>query len=206
MNYDILFYHSGKTAETERLIEKYFRKLKLKKRSSYAAVSPSELAGRLERSLKKSDIVVIIGGLDGGRQSTDAILSSILSSKASVLDCEKLIDDDDNISYIISAGKQCILVFPDETEVIGTMLELRIVSRLKKKYSLNEESEDIPSFESVKKELERQLEGQDMNSSGYAAEYVRNEKTKLNRLKICIAAASAAGVILTAAAVLVLVI
>ena len=206
MNYEIIFYHSGKTAETERLIEKYFGKLKLKKRSSGAAVSPAELAAMLGKSLKKTDVVVIIGGLDGGKQSTDAILSSVLSSKGSSMECEKLLDDDENISYMLSAGRQSILVFPDETEIIGKMLEMRIMSRLKKKYSLTEEDDDVPSFESVKKELERQLEGQDRAVSGYASEYVKKEKTNLNKLKLCIVAVAALGVVLMSAAVILLVV
>ena len=204
MNYEIIFYHSGNTAETERLIDKSFGNLKLKKRATEAAVSPEELVASLRKALKKTDIVVIIGGLDGGGQSTDLILSSILSAKGSGLDCERLVDDDDNISYMIGAGKQNILVFPDETEVIGTMLEMRIKDRLKKQYSLKEESEDIPSFESVKNDLERQLQGQDKIKSGYAEQYYRKEKAELNKLRIFIAAAAALGVLLSAAGIIIL--
>ncbi len=204
MNYEIIFYHSGKTAETERLIEKNFGNLRLKKRTTEAAVRPEELGTMLGRALKKADIVVIIGGLDGGVQSTDMILSSILSAKGSGLKCERLIDDDDNIAYMIGAGKQNILVFPDETEVIGTMLEKRINQRLKTQYSLTEVSEDIPSFESVKKDLEDQLQGQDKMRSGYAEEYVRKEKTELKKLRIIIAGVSVLGAVLAAAGIIIL--
>ena len=129
MVYNIIFYHSGKTAEAERLTDKKLSALTLSKGAVYAAVSPSELAKRLKNSLSAADIAIIIGGLDGGRQSTDTILSLVLSSKASSMQCEKLLDDDDNIAYLIKAGRQYILVLPDDPDAIAAMLDKRMEVR-----------------------------------------------------------------------------
>ena len=130
MEYEIIFYHSGKTAECERLLEKRFSKLGLSALPSTAATDPASLASELQQALSCSDIVIIIGGLDGGRQSTDSILSQILSAEKERPDCEKLVDDNDNIAYFLKAGDQCIVVLPDETEVMEGMLDTVLICDL----------------------------------------------------------------------------
>ncbi len=202
MDYEIIFYHSGKTAETERLLEKKFAPIELARRATSAAVSPSELANRLKDSLTAADIVVIIGGLDGGRQSTDAILSLILSSKASSLKCEKLLDDDDNLSYLIRAGEQCIIVFPDEPEIIETMLDKRLMRELCRIYSLSAPEDEEASIDEVTGELKKQLSGMKLVRSGYGAKYAEKQLRELKIFRIAMWSALAAGILLLIIAII----
>ncbi len=195
MNYDIIFYHSGRTSETEKLLNKKLSPYKAERAASVAAMTPKDLAKELEASLGRTRLVFIIGGLDGGRQSTDTILSSILSSDSGMTS-EKLIDNDDNISYMIKSEDRTIAVLPDEPEVISEMLDKRIISELRKRYSLTSEKDDTPSIESVVSELDRQLSGMDRTRTSFGFEAMRREKKSLDRLKILITALFAAGIAL----------
>ncbi len=183
MNYEIIFYHSGKTAEAERLTDKKLSALSLERSSSCAAMSPAELAKRLKEALGAADIVVIIGGLDGGRQSTDAILSLVLSSKAAAMTCEKLLDDNDNIAYLIKAGRQYILVLPDEPEVIEAMLDKRMIRELCTGYSLSMNKKDASSIDRVTDELKRELSGMPPSNGSYSVRYAEKQKRELRLLR-----------------------
>ncbi len=196
MEYEIIFYHSGKTSETERLLDKKLSKLHLVRRTSTAAVDPQELAEALAHSLTVCDIVIIIGGLDGGRQSTDSILSMILSAKEDHLHCEKLVDGDEHLSYCIRAEQQCILVFPDDPQVMEEMLNKRLLRQLKKDYTLREEESDAPSLETVTAQLQKQLADQDTPTSDYHAQVIRRQETELKRLLVGTIVSAAVGVIL----------
>ena len=143
MEYEIIFYHSGKTFEAERLLDRKLSGLHLTRRLSAEAVTPEELADQLSGCLSRCNIMVIIGGLDGGQQSTDSILSMILSAQGDSLHCEKLLDEEDNPAYYICAEQQCILVLPDDPAVMETMLDKRLLSVLKEKYVLGDEEQGI---------------------------------------------------------------
>ncbi len=157
MKYEIIFYHSGKTAEIEKTADSRLKSIGLESAVSTAAVSPKELADELSASLKRVNIVLIIGGIDGGVQSTENVLSTVLSSDASSIKSHKLIDNDGNIVYLIKCQNQTIAVFPDDTAIIDKMLEAKIISELKKIYSLKQEKSDKPSMEKITGELNEQL-------------------------------------------------
>ncbi len=200
--YEIIFYHSGRTAETERLLKTKLSRLGLECHASAAAVSPAELADTLKKLLTACDIAVIIGGLDGGAQSTDSILSMVLSSKCDTLQCEKLVDDEHNLSYWIQAEHQCILVLPDDTEVMEAMLEKRMLSKLKNTYQLSEETDESPSIATVTAELRQQLSNRQHTAAAYSAQIARRQQAQLKRMLLWTVLAFAAGGLLLAAAVL----
>ena len=195
MVYNIIFYHSGKTAEAERLTDKKLSALTLSKGAVYAAVSPSELAKRLKNSLSAADIAIIIGGLDGGRQSTDTILSLVLSSKASSMQCEKLLDDDDNIAYLIKAGRQYILVLPDDPDAIAAMLDKRMVNELCAGYSLRVKEQDNMSIDEVTGELKKELAGLRRTRSSYAVQYAEKQNRELKLLRALMLSTLGAGIL-----------
>ena len=195
MVYNIIFYHSGKTAEAERLTDKKLSALTLSKGAVYAAVSPSELAKRLKNSLSAADIAIIIGGLDGGRQSTDTILSLVLSSKASSMQCEKLLDDDDNIAYLIKAGRQYILVLPDDPDAIAAMLDKRMVKELCAGYSLRVKEQDNMSIDEVTGELKKELAGLRRTRSSYAVQYAEKQNRELKLLRALMLSTLGAGIL-----------
>ncbi len=157
LNYEIIFYHSCKTAEIEKLISSKLSMIEMNLSQSFAATEPTELAQFLEQSLNRVDSVIIIGGLDGGKQSTDKVLSTVLSGKGSKMDSKKIVDDNENVGYIIKCREQSIIVLPDETNVIGIMLDKRIISELSETYKLKKQENKTPPIESIAGELDRQL-------------------------------------------------
>ncbi|MBQ3887786.1 MAG: hypothetical protein II735_07430 [Clostridia bacterium] len=203
MEYEIIFYHSGKTFEAERLLDRKLSGLHLTRRLSAAAVTPEELADQLSGCLSRCNIIVIIGGLDGGQQSTDSILSMILSAQGDSLHCEKLLDEEDNPAYYICAEQQCILVLPDDPAVMETMLDKRLLSVLKEKYVLgDEEQEEVPSLETVTAALQKDLSGLGQNTSDYHARLMAQQQTSLNRLRLLTLVSAGIGILLLIAAIL----
>ena len=147
--------------------------------------------------------MVIIGGLDGGQQSTDSILSMILSAQGDSLHCEKLLDEEDNPAYYICAEQQCILVLPDDPAVMETMLDKRLLSVLKEKYVLgDEEQEEVPSMETVTAALQKDLSGLGQNTSDYHARLMAQQQTSLNRLRLLTLVSAGIGILLLIAAIL----
>ena len=157
MDYEIIFYHSGKTAEIERMLERRLESLGLTRSISAAAADPSELAEMLGKSLSRCELIFVVGGLDNSAGSTDNVLSSVLSSEKGKLSSERLIDDNENTAYLIRSEQQLIAVVPDETEVIEKMLEKKIVVEIKTVYSLSEQNDEKPSIKEIKDELDKQL-------------------------------------------------
>ena len=203
MEYEIIFYHSGKTFEAERLLDRKLSGLHLTRRLSAAAVTPEELADQLSGCLSRCNIIVIIGGLDGGQQSTDSILSMILSAQGDSLHCEKLLDEEDNPAYYICAEQQCILVLPDDPAVMETMLDKRLLSVLKEKYVLgDEEQEEVPSLETVTAALQKDLSELGQNTSDYHARLMAQQQTSLNRLRLLTLVSAGIGILLLIAAIL----
>ena len=202
MEYEIIFYHSGKTFEAERLLDRKLSGLHLTRRLSAAAVTPEELADQLSGCLSRCNIIVIIGGLDGGQQSTDSILSMILSAQGDSLHCEKLLDEEDNPAYYICAEQQCILVLPDDPAVMETMLDKRLLSVLKEKYVLgDEEQEEVQSMETVTAALQKDLSGLGQNTSDYHARLMAQQQTSLNRLRLLTLVSAGIGILLLIAAI-----
>ena len=203
MEYEIIFYHSGKTFEAERLLDRKLSGLHLTRRLYAAAVTPEELADQLSGCLSRCNIMVIIGGLDGGQQSTDSILSMILSAQGDSLHCEKLLDEEDNPAYYICAEQQCILVLPDDPAVMETMLDKRLLSVLKEKYVLgDEEQEEVPSMETVTAALQKDLSGLGQNTSDYHTRLMAQQQTSLNRLRLLTLVSAGIGILLLIAAIL----
>ena len=202
MDYEIIFYHSGKTAETERLLERKLSRIGLERKASTAAMSPSELAQCLKRALSRSCAALIIGGLDGSRQSADSILSAVLAPNAGKLRSERLLDENGNEAFLIRSGRQCIILFPDETEIIEEMLDKRMLSEMKKFFDLTEDEDDGPSIDEVTKELRRHLSGMSPAGSSYALKYAEKQKRELKLLKILFISLACIGAALIAAAII----
>ncbi len=204
MKYEMIFYHSGKTAEIERAAAQRLRRIGLELSASTAAVDPKELAEELKKSLKKTNIVFVVGGLDGGVQSTENVLSTILSSNGSSMKSNKLVDDDENTVYLLKCKKQTIIVFPDDTEVIGRMFDAKIISELKKTYSLKEEKSETPSMEKITKELDTNLSGMNrvrtsINIGGEPPKNTEGNKT-LKMMKTAVIVFLSLGIVQFAAA------
>ena len=197
MNYEVIFYHAGRTAEIETTLSGALDSIALYPSASCAALTPAELAQHLAASLNRVDPVFIIGGLDGGRQSTDKILSIVLSARENEMTANKLIDDEDNTAYLIRSRQQFIFVLPDDADIIQKMLDLRIRQELRKLYSLSERQEAVPAVAGIAGELERQLSRMPRT----VPEPVRRKDPSLLMYRILIAVLLSLGVVQTGLAV-----
>lgn len=195
MNYEIIFYHSGQTAGIENRTAELLSGLSLELSRCRAALTPPELAQHLAESLDRTDIVLIIGGLDGGLQSTDKILSVVLSGKNGNIKSDKLVDDDGNTAYLIRSRKQTIIVLPDDAEIIEKMLCMKIKAELQKIYSLTEVNEEKASIEEITRQLDSRLSGLQSMPHADGNLYAGNRDKSLVGLRFLIAALLALGLI-----------
>lgn len=199
LDYEIIFYHSGRTAEIEKAINQRLEKTGMNMSQSAAAVSPAELADMLSTSLDRSEAVIIVGGLDGGSQSTENVLSAVLSTNGSKMKSNKIVDDSGNTAYMIRCLEQTILVFPDETDVITSMLDAKIISELAGIYKLKPVQENTPSIDEIANELDRQLAGISRTRTNITSDDHPSKKS-FTGLKIAIAVLMALAAIQLAAA------
>lgn len=186
LNYEVIFYHSGKTSEIEKVISSKLSPVEMEMSQSFAATIPTELAEFLGRSLDRSDVVIIVGGLDGGKQSTDNVLSTVLSTNGSKMKSNKIVDDNGNNGYIIRCLEQTIIVLPDETAVISNMLDKKIVSELSQIYKLKQKANNTPSIESITNELDRQLASMGRVRTSVLTEEEQKPKKSLKGIKAAI--------------------
>lgn len=183
MDFEIIFYHSGKTAELERVLSDGLGR-GFSQKNACAAADPDELAGSLIKELKLCRVIFIIGGLDGGIQSTDAILRDVLSPKDEK-DFESVPLDEGG--RLLRSGSQTIILLPDsKTEIIS------ILPKLKKQlcgiYNIKEEENAVADIDKVARELDNDLSGTNrirVAPTGITAEK-RNSKRK-SALKATIA-------------------
>ncbi|MGN0537258.1 MAG: hypothetical protein ACI4M3_04715 [Acutalibacteraceae bacterium] len=159
MDYEIIFYHAGMTAENENALTKALAVLPMVQTGACAATTPKDLAKELSNSLSRVKSVFIIGGLDGGTQSTERILSKILSGKKSDLTSNKI--ELPNVSekgYFIRCMDQTIVVLPDNSQVIERMIANPVLSELEKVYSLKrKEQDEYPNIREISNKLDTQL-------------------------------------------------
>lgn len=195
MNYEIIFYHSGKTAEAEQLLDLRLSRLGLERSDSSAATEPAELPAMLQQSLCRAELIFTVGGLDGSKNSTEELLSQALSSVSGKISSQKLIDEYDNPAYLISSGRQMIIVLPDDTAVIETMLEKKLLSELEAFYSLKSRKDERPPIEQITKELDRQLASMPRRPAGLIAPPVLSFDRTEKRMKLIAAILGAAALV-----------
>lgn len=205
MYYELIFYHSGKTAEIEKAISDEWKNVSLNQKRSCAAADPKELVHQLSHALKRSELILIIGGLDGGIQSTDHILLEVLSSDKNKIK-QETISDDHWYASILTCRNQTIIMLPDDTIFVTDIIGGKIKKMLKENYSLTETESNTPSIETVSNELERQLSSKNrvrLNINSSTAE--KRELSKLHSMKIGIIILAILGFIqLSAAAYIIL--
>ena len=153
MNYDIIFYHSGKTAELERVLSMALEGMGLQQRGAEAAADPVELFDTLSGVLKKRKLIFIIGGMDGGIQSTDSVLSDVLTDKNGKKPAAKPVGND---GRMLRSSDQTIILLPDYSEEIGKLMP-ELKEKLGEIYKLSDETVEPPEIEKVADELDNEL-------------------------------------------------
>lgn len=158
MDYELIYYTAGRTAEVERVLDKSLSQMGLSHSAGEAATTTSELANALSKSLKKSRLIFVIGGLNNGYDSTDKVLSKILVSNDTNV-FSKRVDGDKDSGYIIRAMGQSIVILPDEPEQVTSILNNGIISDLAETYSLKLPEEETSNVEDVMQNLDESLSG-----------------------------------------------
>ncbi len=156
MDYELIYYTSGRTAETERVLDKELSPLGLIHSAGAAATDKSELADILEKGLRKSRLIFVIGGLNDGYDSTDKVLSKILVSNDESVS-SKRIDGENTSGYIIRSKEQTIVVLPDDPEETERMLQGGVISELAEVYSLTVPEKKPSDIDNVMKKLDDEL-------------------------------------------------
>lgn len=156
MDYQLIFYHSGQTGEIERVILEGTEKISLLPNDSSSAVSPEELADKLELALSDSDLVFIVGGLDGGIQSTDSIVKDMFSSKKTEITVKE-IEIEYNHAVLVLYKNQMTILLPDDIKFIKKLINGELKETIKDKFSLKEKENDNPPLEKVSHLIEQQL-------------------------------------------------
>lgn len=158
MDYELIYYTAGKTAEVERVLDKNLSQMGLSHSAGEAATTTSELANALAKSLKKSQLIFVIGGLNNGYDSTDKVLSKILVTNDSNV-FSKRVDGEKNSGYIIRAIGQTIVILPDEPDEVSNILKNGIISDLAITYSLKAPKEEADNVEDIMQNLDESLSG-----------------------------------------------
>lgn len=189
MKFEIIFYHSGKTSEIEHLISEGLEAVGLTLKNACAATTPEELSEKLSDSLKRTELVMIVGGMESGSQSTEAVLSKVLKPTGGKQIKEYDIKTEDHVAAKLKqSGRQTIVVIPDDPDDCQALIP-SLRKKLAEIYSLRETLPDQPETDKIYEELDRQLSSVKRvrveNSTGMTAEK-RNQHT-LKSLKITIA-------------------
>lgn len=158
MDYELIYYTAGRTAEVERVLDKNLSQMGLSHSAGEAATTTSELANALAKKLKKSQLIFVIGGLNNGYDSTDKILSKILVTNDSNV-FSKRVDGEKNSGYIIRAIGQTIVILPDEPDEVSNILKNGIISDLAITYSLKTPKEETNNVDDIMQNLDESLSG-----------------------------------------------
>lgn len=158
MDYELIYYTAGRTAEMEHILDKKLSPIGLSHSAGEAATNKSELADALARGLKKSRIIFVIGGLNNGYDSTDKVLSKILISNDAEVS-SKRVDGDKNSGYIIESDNQTIVVLPDNPDESENMLDSGIIPELIRIYSLKVVEEEKTDIDGIMTKLDEELSG-----------------------------------------------
>lgn len=158
MDYELIYYTAGRTAEVERVLDKNLSQMGLSHSAGEAATTTSELANALAKKLKKSQLIFVIGGLNNGYDSTDKVLSKILLTNDSNV-FSKRVDGEKNSGYIIRAIGQTIVILPDEPDEVSNILKNGIISDLAITYSLKTPKEETNNVDDIMQNLDESLSG-----------------------------------------------
>ena len=204
MNFEIIFYRSGKTAVLQQELEKILIPFGGKLTAACAVSDNKELAEKMSLALKKRKLIIVTGRTDSSSESTEKLLSKILrpKDKKTAFAINTASTDGITLHYMVSGG-QMILILPDLPESIAT-LEPRIRELITKYFNINAQIRKIDDISKVNEKI-----GQDRSITmrtpviprGSTAE--KRNKNKLGTLKIIFIILISLGITELAAAVII---
>lgn len=122
MECSIVYYTARKTSLCEKQLKRSFSELGLTLGSAAFAAGREALGKELTRAFAASDMVCTVGGLTFGdsRGIRNIVSQAAAGSRPSL--CRRLKNDSGDDGYLIRAGKQLLMLLPDEPSQIEAML------------------------------------------------------------------------------------
>lgn len=157
MKYELIYYVAGKTAESEKRLSKLLSPLGLEENNATAATTKAELIKALSDCVTKSKLIIILGGLDNGDESTDKVISEILKSGAEIK-TNKIVNKDGKDGYIIQSPEQILILLSDNPNQIEAMMSETIIDILCSSFSLTKPKDNTPPIEKITDELDEDLQ------------------------------------------------
>ncbi len=155
MNYEIIFYRSGKTSEIQNFLSGKLHDISLSLNEACAAVSSKELTEMLGRAIKRNRLILIVSS-NTGDQGTEDFLDRILRSDSSDIVSKRIDGDNGAVCSIKCAKDQTIVILPDNTEdIISVLPELK--KNLSDIYKLEERSDDSTLPDNIPENIEKNM-------------------------------------------------
>lgn len=131
MNCSVIYYSARKTSFCEKALKRSFPELGLNLGSAEFAVKKEALGNALIKAFSENDVVFTVGGLEFGdsRNVRDILSQAAAGSKPEL--CRKLKNDSGDDGYLIRAGKQLLIMLPDEPEQIEQIMSGALAGYIK---------------------------------------------------------------------------
>ena len=131
MNCSVIYYSARKTSFCEKALKKSFPELGLNFKSAVFAVKKEALGGALMKAFAENDVVFTVGGLEFGddRNVRDILSQAAADSKPEL--CRRLKNDSGDDGYLIRAGRQLLVMLPDEPEQIEQIMRGALAGYIK---------------------------------------------------------------------------
>ncbi len=121
MNCTIIYYSARKTSFCEKALKKCFPEMGLTLDTAVFATQKRGLGDALIGAFAKTDVVFTVGGLEfGDSRAICEIVSQAAAGSEPTL-CRRLKNDSGDDGYLIRAGKQLLVMLPDEPEQLAQM-------------------------------------------------------------------------------------
>lgn len=119
----IIFYSARKTAYCERALKKCLSGLDLSRAETAFAVNASDMGNRIISGFNLCSVVFIVGGLSvSGSNGVKDVISNALGT-VDFDECKKLKNPSGDDGYIIRAGKQILVLLPDNPQQIESIMQ-----------------------------------------------------------------------------------
>lgn len=136
--YDLIFYLSRKTSYSEKVLRKRLSAIDFDVNRILSTTETHDLGVLTCQSLRLTNVVFLIGGLDSsGDANMSVILSRVLSSTGLGIKNAKRLKTDTTSGYIITYKKQIIIALPDNPKEIEKMINNEFLCYLMQKFGSN---------------------------------------------------------------------
>lgn len=131
MNCSIIYYSARKTSFCEKVLKKSFPDLGLNLSMAVFATKREALGEELAKAFNNTDTVFTVGGLgfDDRRSVRDLVSNASKDSEPDL--CRRLKNDGGDDGYMLRAGKQLLVMLPDEPEQIEEIMRGPLAAYIK---------------------------------------------------------------------------